>query len=471
MVIVFDNVDSGYAQASQKAALAALRKMNVDIKKAEIEINLVSEELITELNGKYRNIHQATDVLSFANINEKFPYNINSYPEFINPANGCLMLGEIFICVKKALEQAKEYGRKAEREIAFLTCHGVLHLLGYDHMNDEDEAEMNKLQDEIMKDFEKEYTDENSHSGEAEEKQDKNDFLSGFVALMGKPNSGKSTLVNTLVGEKVSIVSWKPQTTRNRIFGIYNDEVTQIVFIDTPGLHTPKNKLGEYMMKAASRSLEGADAVLYLIDAEKGFDERDKRNIETYIKQNFNTVAAVNKVDRVTKEKVFDILTQLNNYPQLKAVVPISALKGRNTDVLLKEIRKLLTDNIKYYPDDMYTDKNMRFMAAEIIREKTLRLLDKEVPYGIGVEITEYERRSGKDIIDISADILCEKAGHRPIIIGKGGGTLKKIATYARQDLENITGYKVFLTVFVKVRENWREKEYIIKELGYDEKK
>ena len=273
---------------------------------------------------------------------------------------------------KKALEQAKEYGRKAEREIAFLTCHGVLHLLGYDHMNDEDEAEMNKLQDEIMKDFEKEYTDENSHSGEAEEKQDKNDFLSGFVALMGKPNSGKSTLVNTLVGEKVSIVSWKPQTTRNRIFGIYNDEVTQIVFIDTPGLHTPKNKLGEYMMKAASRSLEGADAVLYLIDAEKGFDERDKRNIETYIKQNFNTVAAVNKVDRVTKEKVFDILTQLNNYPQLKAVVPISALKGRNTDVLLKEIRKLLTDNIKYYPDDMYTDKNMRFMAAEIIRGKDL---------------------------------------------------------------------------------------------------
>lgn len=241
--MVFDNVDSGYAQASQKAALAALRKMNVDIKKAEIEINLVSEELITELNGKYRNIHQATDVLSFANINEKFPYNINSYPEFINPANGCLMLGEIFICVKKALEQAKEYGRKAEREIAFLTCHGVLHLLGYDHMNDEDEAEMNKLQDEIMKDFEKEYTDENSHSGEAEEKQDKNDFLSGFVALMGKPNSGKSTLVNTLVGEKVSIVSWKPQTTRNRIFGIYNDEVTQIVFIDTPGLHTQRTNL------------------------------------------------------------------------------------------------------------------------------------------------------------------------------------------------------------------------------------
>ncbi|HKL74395.1 MAG TPA: GTPase Era, partial [Clostridia bacterium] len=391
-----------------------------------------------------------------------------------------IILGEIFICLEKALEQAEEYGHSNEREIGFLTCHGLLHLLGYNHEEDAEFEEMNKLTEEILlmaglsKADAIETYDANKENKTFEEnnaiKQDSEnkDFKSGFVAIMGKPNSGKSTLINTLVGEKVAIVSWKPQTTRNKILGIYNEPSCQIVFIDTPGLHKPKNTLGQYMMKMASSALEGIDCVLYLIDCEKGFDEKDKLNITSYIDSNLNVIAVVNKVDHVTREKVYEILTELNKYTKLKAVVPISALRARNIDPLKMEIKKLLTDHIKYYEEDQYTDKNMRFMASEIIREKALRLLNMEVPYGIGVDITKYEMRPNGGIIDIDADIICEKAAHKPIILGKGGGMIKKIGTYARQDLETITGSKIFLTLFVKVKDEWRESDYLLKELGYD---
>jgi len=293
------------------------------------------------------------------------------------------------------------------------------------------------------------------------------DFRSGFIAVLGKPNAGKSTLVNTLVGEKVAIVSWRPQTTRNKIMGIYNDDDSQIIFIDTPGLHKPRNNLGEFMMKTASTAAEGCDAAIYLIDCEKGIDDTDKFNIKKLVDGGIKVTIAVNKMEQITKEAVFGILTELNSVSGLTAVVPISAIKGKNTDKLLKEVKKLLTDTTMYYPKEMFTDKNMRFMASEIIREKTMRLLDKEVPYGIGVEISEYsERENG--IIDIHADIICEKAAHKPIVLGKGGAMIKKIATYARQDLEEMTGQKVFLTVFVKVKEDWRSDDNLLRMLGYD---
>ena len=450
----------------KKVVLSCADRLGFSVDDIDVEISFVDEEEIKALNKETRGIDAVTDVLSFQNLEEvTLPINPDDYPADINGEDGSVMLGEIIICTERAKQQAEEYGHSEDREIGFLVCHGMLHLLGFDHEDADGEKEMNDLSEEILASID--LTRESDEKDETEE--DAVEFKSGFVAIMGKPNAGKSTLINTIVGEKVAIVSWKPQTTRNRILGIYNEKSCQIVFIDTPGLHMPKNNLGNYMIKTASAALEGVDCVLYVVDCEKGYDDKDKSNIESYLGAKLNVIVAVNKVDHVTKEKVFEILTALNELRDLKAVVPISALRGRNIKPLKEEIKKLLTDNIKYYGDEMYTDRNMRFMAAEIIREKALRLLDKEVPYGIGVDVKEYNvRQSG--IIDVNADIICEKAAHKPIILGKGGAMIKKIATYARQDLEKMTGSKIFLTLFVKVKADWRDSDLVLKSLGYDRK-
>ncbi|MGN1042336.1 MAG: GTPase Era [Christensenellales bacterium] len=454
MIRIYGNYEDIIKNTIYKAA----DRLGFSVDDVDVEVSVVDEEEIKSLNAETRGIDKVTDVLSFQNLeNVKLPLIASDYPEEINEEDGSIILGEILICEERAKSQAEEYGHGVEREIAFLTCHGMLHLLGFDHQDEEGEKEMNNLCEEIL-----------TGAGYTREKKtEKREFRSGFVAVMGKPNAGKSTLINTIVGEKVAIVSWKPQTTRNKIVGIYNEENYQIVFIDTPGLHKPKNHLGEYMMKTASTALDGVDCVIYVVEAEKGYDEKDKFNIVSYVNSGHKVIVVVNKVDHVTKEKVFGILTELNNLDKLTAVVPVSALRSRNIKPLKDEIKKLLTDTVKYYPDEQYTDRNMRFMAAEIIREKALRLLDKEVPYGIGVDIREYRvRESG--IIDVNADIICEKPAHKPIILGKGGAMIKKIATYARQDLEEMTGSKIFLTLFVRVKDDWRGSDFIMRELGYD---
>lgn len=458
-----------YSDVMERTAEAALKHFGNKPTDVSVEITVTDEEEIRELNRDNRGIDKPTDVLSFQNIAEvKLPIKKEDYPSEINFEDGSVIIGEIYVCREKAEKQAEEYGHSTAREVAFLTCHGMLHLLGFDHTEPETEKQMNDLCEEILTDagFTRDYV-----YIEAEEKKEEEnkEFKSGFVAIMGRPNAGKSTLINTLVGEKVAIVSWKPQTTRNKILGICNREGSQIIFIDTPGLHKPRNALGEYMMKSAKTASEGVDCVLYVIDAEKGYDENDKKHILSFINDGEKVVVAVNKIDHVTREKVFGILTELNKLQKLAAVVPVSALRNRNTEPLIEEIEKLLTDHIKYYDDEQYTDKNMRFMAAEIIREKALRLLDKEVPYGIGVDVTEYSVREN-GVIYICADVICEKAAHKPIILGKGGEMIKKISTYARQDLENMTGSKVFITLFVKVRDEWRGSTSIMKELGYDAK-
>lgn len=458
-----------YEDVIENVIKSTAKRLDFEAEDIDVEVSIADEEEIRTLNRETRGIDKVTDVLSFQNIeNVSLPLVKEDYPEDINGEDDSVMLGEILICEEQAKRQAEEYGHSVEREIGFLTCHGMLHLLGFDHQDEEGEKEMNALCEEILTDagYTRDYVPE-----EREEKTEEaaREFRSGFVAVMGKPNAGKSTLINTIVGEKVAIVSWKPQTTRNKILGIYNEKNYQIIFIDTPGLHKPKNHLGEYMMKTASTALDGVDCVVYVVDCEKGYDEKDKFNIVSYVNSGLKVIVAVNKVDHVTKGKVFEILTELNKLDKLTAVVPVSALRGRNIEPLKDEIKKLLTDTIKYYPDEQYTDRNMRFMAAEIIREKALRLLDKEVPYGIGVDIREYKMRDS-GIIDINADIICEKAAHKPIILGKGGSMIKKIATYARQDLEEMTGSKIFLTLFVRVKDDWRGSDFIMRELGYDTK-
>lgn len=295
------------------------------------------------------------------------------------------------------------------------------------------------------------------------------DFKCGYICIAGLANAGKSTLINALVGEKVSIVSWRPQTTRDKILGILNGDGYQMILIDTPGIHEARNKLGEYMMQSVASGLKDVDAALYVIDASKGLAKEDYAFFEKYAKKT-PVVVALNKQDTVTRETLFASLEKLNKIEGLKAIVPISAKKEENLDPLKDALISLLPEGVALYPDDEYTESSMRFIAAEIIREKALYLLDKEVPYGIGVYINKFEEREGKDICDIDADVICEKQSHKAIVIGKGGETLKKIATAARKDLEKMVGEKVFLTLYVRVKNEWRDSGYIMRELGYDVK-
>lgn len=296
---------------------------------------------------------------------------------------------------------------------------------------------------------------------------------SGFICIAGLANAGKSTLINSLVGEKVAIVSWRPQTTRNKILGIVDggegDDAYQIVFIDTPGIFESRNRLGDYMMKSVASGLKDVEAVLYVIDAGKGIRKEDYEFIEANA-ESTPVIVVLNKEDAVIRETMLDCIQKLTQFPAIKAVVPISAKKAENLQPILDEILAILPEGIALFPEDMYTDSSMRFMATEIIREKALYLLDKEIPYGIGVSINKFELREDKPIYDIDADVVVEKASHKAIVIGKGGETLKKIATSARIDLEELTGTKVFLTLYVRVKPDWRDSEYIMRTLGYDVK-
>lgn len=453
-----------YSSILERAMKGALKHFNIKAKEVEIEFELLSEEEIQELNRDEREIDAVTDVLSFPTLEQvSFPFNVSDYEFDVNPETGCVMLGEIYVCLKRAEEQAEEYGHSIERELAFLAVHGTLHLLGYDHVEEEDRVEMEKLQDEILnsvgirRDGIDEYVEEDEVT------------RCGYAVILGRPNAGKSTLINQIIGEKVSIVSWKPQTTRNRIIGIHNDDNLQIIFVDTPGIHTPKNELGKFMMHSVKVASEGVDAVIYVVDSEKGLDINDVERIKKNVSVGNKVIVAVNKVDHVTKEKVAEILIELNKLEGLVAVVPISALRGKNVEALLKEIEKLMPIGQKLYADDQYTDRNMRFMASEIIREKALRLLDKEIPYGIAVSINKYEYREN-GILDIDADVIVQKQQHKPIVLGKKGEMIKRISTYARQDLEEMTGDKIFMTLWVRVKEDWRDDLGLLNNLGYNKK-
>lgn len=293
-------------------------------------------------------------------------------------------------------------------------------------------------------------------------------FKSGFITIVGKPNVGKSTLLNAIIGEKVAIVSWRPQTTRNKINGILTTDTFQAVFVDTPGIHESKNKLGEYMMKSVKTALEGVDAVIYVINAESKLDDKDCQFIEGYCNGNVPIIVAINKVDSADKKNLFDIMQTLTQYPKIKEVVPISALKGENVEFLTGKVVELLGEGQPYFDEDAYTDKNLCFMAAEIIREKAMKSLSDEVPYGICVNINKFAEE--RNCIHIDADLIVEKQAHKPIVIGRGGAMLKKIGTEARIELEKLVGGKVFLQLWVKVKPDWRDSNAMLDEYGYNDK-
>jgi GTP-binding protein Era len=290
---------------------------------------------------------------------------------------------------------------------------------------------------------------------------------SGFVVILGQPNVGKSTLLNAILKEKVSIVSPKPQTTRNKILGIYNDEESQIVFIDTPGIHTSHNKLDEYMNKAISTAKKDVDVIVYVIDGTKKISPQTLETLNKYTKDESNVILVVNKVDDTTYEKLYPELSKLNALEGIKDIVPLSALKSKNVEELVKVIKTYLTDDVKYYDDDTYTDQSVKFIVAETIREKALWLLQDELPHGIAVDIVRFVE--DESLYEIDADIILEKSSHKQIVIGKNGSMLKNIGTKSRVDIEKLVGTKVMLKLFVKVREDWRHKDSVLKSIGYNQ--
>ncbi|MCC0629937.1 GTPase Era [Clostridioides sp. ES-S-0108-01] len=296
-------------------------------------------------------------------------------------------------------------------------------------------------------------------------------FKSGFVSIVGRPNVGKSTLMNNVVGEKIAIMSDKPQTTRNTIQAVYTDEEMQIVFLDTPGIHKPKNKLGEFMVKAATEAFKNVDLILFVVDDSKKIGPGDRKIIEDLRSVKTPIILVVNKIDQLDqKDELFDIIKMYDNEGIFKEIVPISALKGKNTDTLIKVIQNYLEEGPKYFPDYMITDQPERVLIAELIREKVLHYLNDEIPHGVAVEIEKMKARNDKEIVDVSAVIYCERDSHKGIIIGKNGRKLKGIGKSARQDIELLLGSQINLQLWVKVKENWRNLQNYINNFGYNDK-
>ena len=292
-----------------------------------------------------------------------------------------------------------------------------------------------------------------------------NNFKSGFVAIVGRPNVGKSTLTNAFIGEKAAIVSNKPQTTRTNLAAIDNGEGYQIVFVDTPGMHTPRTKLGEYMNSAASSSIGDVDVAILVVEAGKEVYDMEKNIIASAASKNIPLILAINKADSVDKEVILPQIQSFLSEGEFAAIVPVSALKKDGIKALREEILKHFEYGEPFYDTEIYADSTLREMSAEIIREKILRLLDREVPHGTAVEIESMDEST--DVTKIKAVIYCEKASHKPIIIGKKGEAIKRIGSYARQDIEKLLDTQVYLELWVKVREDWRNKGTALKELGY----
>lgn len=292
---------------------------------------------------------------------------------------------------------------------------------------------------------------------------------SAFIAIIGRPNVGKSSILNKLLGQKVAIVSSKPQTTRTRIMGVLTEGKDQLVFLDTPGMHKPKNSLGDYMVRSINESVAGVDACLLVTEAGQEIRENERMLIEKVKKLDLPCVLAINKTDTINDKEV--ILEQIIKYSKemdFDAIVPVSAETGSKLDELKEELKKFTSEGGHFFPDDTLTDQPEKVLAAEMIREKILRLTEKEIPHGTAVVIERMKMRDDKNLMDIDATIYCERDTHKGILIGKNGAMLKKISTYARQDMENFFGCKVNLKTWIKVKEDWRNKENLMRSFGFD---
>ncbi len=291
-----------------------------------------------------------------------------------------------------------------------------------------------------------------------------------FIAIVGKPNVGKSSILNKILGQKIAIVSSKPQTTRTRIMGVLTENDTQLVFIDTPGLHKPRNDLDRFMLRSVNESVAGVDACILVVEAGRDISQEESQLIDKFKSMDIPAILAINKIDTIQdKSKLAQQISKLSPMYDFEAVVPCSAQTNSGISDLKDELKKLAYESDFMFDEDTLTDQPERVIAAEIIREKLLRLLEREVPHGSAVFVERMKERHDSDIIDIDAVIYCERDSHKGIIIGKGGSMLKKIGTYARQDMEKFFDCKINLQIWVKVKEDWRNRENILRSLGYDE--
>ena len=289
-----------------------------------------------------------------------------------------------------------------------------------------------------------------------------------FISIVGRPNVGKSTIMNRILGEKIAIVSNKPQTTRNCLRGILTEGEDQFVFFDTPGIHRPQNRLGDYMVTAAKSGMQQGDVVMLVVDVNKPVSKTEEEIIDYLKREGVPSVLVLNKIDTVRRDMIAEKIAAYASKHEFDAVIPVSAKSGKHVDEVMDELSKFLHESEWFFPEDAATDQPMRQYVSEIIREKLLRALDREVPHGIAVVIEEY--RDTGNLTKIRAEIICEKQSHKQIIIGKGGEVLKKVGMYSREELEKLTGSKIFLDLWVRVKENWREREGLVSNFGYNKK-
>ncbi len=415
---------------------------------AFVDVELIDDEQMHSLNNTARHVDSTTDVLSFPALEEIKPFTQKNYPNDFDRMQNAVILGDIAINTDAAARQAKEFGT-GEREINYLFVHGLLHLLGYDHINDDDKKIMREAEERVLA---------------AKDK-------SVVVAVIGRPNAGKSSLVNAIVGEKVSIVSPKPQTTRDRITGICTEGNKQIIFLDTPGMFKPRTKLDEHMEKSIKSSLGGdADVVVIVLDCTKGLTPDDERTVAERLNYKAPLYVVLNKTDLKTPDAIYPILDKLNPYMSrtdgrsIKDVIPTSCKTGFNIDVVKSALKSECRDGGFLFPPDEYTDRPVKFLIGEIVREKALLFLQDEIPHGVGVAVLSVEEG---DPVRIRADVIVDKQSHKQIVIGDDASMIKKIGSYARRDIEQLMGEKVYLELFVKVRPGWRDKQSILKDIGY----
>ncbi|WP_338750179.1 GTPase Era [Bacillus sp. FJAT-52991] len=294
-------------------------------------------------------------------------------------------------------------------------------------------------------------------------------YKSGFISIIGRPNVGKSTFLNRVIGQKIAIMSDKPQTTRNKVQGVYTKEEAQMIFIDTPGIHKPKHKLGDFMMKVAVNTLKEVDLVLFMINAEEGYGRGDEFIIDKLQGIQTPVFLVLNKIDQIHPDQLMELIEQYKDLYPFKEIVPISALEGNNVERLLAQIEEILPEGPQYYPADQVTDHPERFIVSELIREKVLHLTREEVPHSIAVVIDKMERREDKDIINVMATIVVERDSQKGIVIGKRGSLLKEVGKRSRIDIENLLGSQVFLELWVKVQKDWRNKQSNLRDFGFRE--
>ncbi len=462
------------------------------LKNSYLTITFVSSETIHELNLENRDIDSVTDVLSFpmVEMNEgklKYELSVEDF-EFDEDGNRVLNLGDVIICLDVAKENAEKYGHSIDREVAFLIAHSILHLIGYDHIEEKEEKKMVYLQKLLMNElglaFEDEQAEITNHKEEIADKLFDNIAYPagsecdhcGYVCILGRPNVGKSTLLNYLTGMKVAIVSHKPQTTRTNIRSIYNTDDSQIIFVDTPGVHKASSKLGEIMVGNSLASAKNSDAVLFLADGRFGKPGKVEQELLTRMKsENKKVILAINKSDDVSKESLLPIIMEYSKLYDFTEIIPISAKTGDNVDVLLKALTSLLPSGPRMFDSEYMTDQTEREISAELIREQLLHYTNQEIPHGVAVEITDFEEKYSdnasdeydREMVVIKASIICERSSHKGIIIGKNGQMLKRIGSSARIGIEKLLGCKVFLELFVKVRDDWKNNDTLLKDYGF----